>query len=66
MLLVQILPVKIMGLRVMEIFPAMVRINQEIKMFEDISAIVAGKLFAIVQTLSIINFGKMNLPLIQL
>lgn len=56
--------VKIMVLLGTETFPVTVHIEQETKPFEDMSAIVVGKRFVIVQILSIITFAKMNLPLI--
>ena len=64
LLLAQSKLVKITVLLGTETFPVTVHIKQETKPFEDMSAIVAGKRFVIVQTLSIITFAKTNLPLI--
>jgi hypothetical protein len=63
-LLAQMMLVKIMVVLGTETFPVTVHIEQETKPFEDMSAIVVGKRFVIVQILSIITFAKMNLPLI--
>jgi hypothetical protein len=56
--------VKIMVLLGTKTLPVTVHIKQETKPFEDISVIVAGKHFVIVQILSIITFAKTNLQLI--
>ena len=56
--------VKIMVLLSTETFPVTAHIEQETKPIEDMSAIVAGKRFVVVQILSIITFAKTNLPLI--
>jgi hypothetical protein len=56
--------VKIMVLLGTKTFPVTAHIEQETKPFEDMSAIVAGKRFVIVQIMSLITFAKTNLPLI--
>jgi len=64
MLLAQMNVVKIMVLLGKETLSGTVHIRQEALLFEDISAILAGKHSVTVQILSIITFAKTNLSLI--